>query len=279
MKRSLIFIFLLFSFLGNAQPARKVFQNMLNACERNRSGKFTLISYERMENGKMAESKMLVKYLAEPKTVYLYCVYPNAGTEVLFRKGWINDRLFIHPTGFPFVNIKLSPFHPLVRKDAHHTVYQIGFDYIAGMIRYYSGIYGERFYRYLQLKDTVMFDNRTLIHLQYEFKEYQQIKYTVQAGENVTAIAAKFHLNDCSILALNPDVSGFNDVKAGEQIRIPNFYNRRVDFFVDSQNWLPLIQEVYDDKGLFERYEVKSYIHEPHFSDDEFTPSFKDYRF
>jgi hypothetical protein len=274
----LAFIFSI-SIAAGQNPAKGVMMKMVSACDANKSGKFTLRSIERLVNGKMTESTMLVKYIAKPKKIYLYCVEPSPGTEVLFREGWLNDRLYVNPSGFPYVNLKLSPFSSLVRKDTHHTIYQIGFEYIATMIHFYSEMYGERFYRYLNIKDTVNFDNRKCIHLSFEFKEFQQVRYTVLPGETITTIADKFHLNDYSILLLNPDIPDYDNVKAGQVIRIPNFYNRRVDFYVDTFTWLPLIQEVYDDKGLFERYELKSFVNNPDFTADEFTPEFKGYSF
>jgi hypothetical protein len=275
-----VLIFFLFSVSLQAQsPAKTVFNKMLDACDRNRGVKFTLHSIERLQNGKMSESTMLIKYQVEPLQIYLYCVHPSAGTEALYREGWLNNRLYIHPNGFPYVNLKLSPFSSLVRKDTHHTIYQIGFQYIATMIHFYVGMYGDRFFRYLNIKDTVTFDNRKCIHLVFEFREYQQLRYTVLAGETVSTIAEKFHLNDYSILLLNPDVNDYDAVKPGQEIRIPNFYNRRVDFYVDQLTNLPLIQEVYDDKGLFERYELKSFVNEPDFSAEEFTPVFAGYSF
>ena len=43
--------------------------------------------------------------------------------------------------------------------------------------------------------------------------------------------------------------------------------------------WLPLIQEVYDDKGLFERYELKSFINDPNIPDEEFLTTYKECSF
>lgn len=260
-------------------PSRVVFQRMVDACERNRSGQFVLHSKERLQNGKFIDSQMRVKYQTSPKKVYLHCIDPHAGTEVLFRQGWLENKLYINPSGFPYMNLKLSPFNSMVRKDSHHTVYQIGFDYIASMIRYYSAKHGERFYRYLQLKDTVQFENKKCIHLQFEFREFQQLSYTVKAGETITSIAEQFHLNDYSILLLNPDIDDFDDVSAGQKIRIPNFYNRRVDFYVDMVTWLPLVQEVYDAKGLYERYELRDFVNDPSFASDEFSPEYTGYTF
>lgn len=259
--------------------SRQILEKMLNACETIKTGKFTLKSFERLTNGKMSESVMLVKYEAEPKKVYLYCVTPNAGTEVLYRYGWINDKLYINPTSFPFVNIKMSPFSSLVRKDTHHTIHQIGFDYISSMIRFYLNMYGENFYNYLSIKDTVRWENHTCIQLTYDFTEYEARPYTVRTGETITTIGAKLHLNDYSILLMNPGISDYDHVHTGQIIQVPNFYNRRVDFYIDKVTWLPLVQEVYDRKGLYERYELKSFILNPNFEFDEFTPTFKDYKF
>ena len=266
------------SFSQTGKP-KEILEKMLNACETIKTGKFTLKSFERLTKGEMSESLMLVKYEAEPKKVYLYLVTPNAGTEVLYRHGWINDKLYINPSGFPFVNVKMSPYSSLVRKDTHHTIHQIGFDYISSMIRFYLNMYGENFYKYLSIKDTVKWENHTCIQLSYDFTEFDTRPYTVCAGETVTTIGAKLHLNDYSILLMNPGISDYDHVHLGQVIKVPNFYNRRVDFYVDKATWLPVVQEVYDRKGLYERYELKSFIINPKFESDEFSPTFKDYKY
>ncbi len=274
---SLVLFF--FSAFSQTPKPKEILEKMLNACEAIKTAKFTLKSFERLTNGVMSESVMLVKYEAEPKKVYLFCVNPNAGTEVLYRHGWINDKLFINPSGFPFVNMKLSPYSSLVRKDTHHTIHQIGFDYISSMIRFYLNMYGENFYKYVSIIDTIKWENHTCIQLSYDFTEFDTRPYTVSTGETVTTIGAKLHLNDYSILLMNPGISDYDHVHPGQVIKVPNFYNRRVDFYIDKVTWLPLVQEVYDKKGLYERYELKSFIFNPKFESDEFTPTFKDYTY
>ncbi len=280
--RVFYFFCLLFVSVGafaQSSSPRDLMLKMVTACEENRSGKFTLHSVERLINGKITESSMIVKYQVKPKKLYLLLVDPNAGTEVLFREGEVDDKMLINPSGFPFVNLKLSPFSSLVRRDNHHTIYQIGFDYISSMIRYYLNVYGENFYNYLSIKDTINWDHHTCIHMVCNFKEFETILYTVKVNETLTTIAEKYHLNDYSILVLNPTISDFHKVHAGQIIQIPNFYNRRVDFYVDTVTFLPLIQEIHDSKGMFERYELKSFIANPSFAPDEFTPEFSEYSF
>src|SRR5690606_11374718 len=103
--------------------------------------------------------------------------------------------------------------------------------------------------------------------------------YTVKEGESITSIAHNKRLNDYSLLALNPQVDDYDDVRPGEVIRIPAFYNKRVDFYLELRSWLPLVQMIYDEKGLFEKYELKSFVLNPSFSPAEFTPEYEDYKF
>jgi len=49
--------------------------------------------------------------------------------------------------------------------------------------------------------------------------------------------------------------------------------------YIDKTNYLPVVQIIYDDKGLFGQYEYNSLIVNPVFAPDEFTSKFKDYKF
>ena len=56
-------------------------------------------------------------------------------------------------------------------------------------------------------------------------------------------------------------------------------FARKIVFYVDLQSHLPLVQEIYDEKGFFEKYEYKSFVLNPAFDPQEFTSEYKDYGF
>ena len=87
------------------------------------------------------------------------------------------------------------------------------------------------------------------------------------------------YVNDFMIVCANETVKDFHDVSAKQTIRIPNCFGKKIVFGIDLNTKLPLLQEIYDEKGLFERYELKSFILDPKFDKEEFTSGYKGYHF
>ena len=271
----------LFSFPAWSQDdqARTLLKKMLDACDDVRSAKFILNSTERELNGKMERSEIIIKMQTAPLKIYLYMIHPNPGAECLWKKDESNNRVLVNPNGFPYVNLKLSPYNSLLRQDSHHLIPEIGFNYIASMTKYYMNKMSDSFFSYLQLTDTLLWDNRTCYELTFDFTSFQYVDYTVKMSETLTSIAAQFHLSDFVLLRSNRKVSDYDFVKPGQVIKIPNFYNRKIVFYIDHLNYLPLVQTVYDEKGLFEKYELKSFILNPVVQPEEFQSSYPDYGF
>ena len=232
-----------------------------------------------MKNGEFVITNRFVKMKAIPKQIYFYSVEPNPGTEIIWKDGWNENKMMVSPGSFPFVTFSMKPNSSLARKDSHHSISDLGFDYVTGMVSYYLKLYGDRFYKYISISDTVKWDNHSCILLSFDFREYAEVNYSVKKNESIFDIAVKFHLNDYSILMINPLLDGYDDIREGEIIKIPNFYNRKIQFYIDRTSWLPLRQLIYDQKGLYEKYEIKSFLLNPVFKVDEFNPDYVEYKF
>src|SRR5262249_25624587 len=142
---------------------------MLAACDNLKSASFNLLSIERLKDGTFKESEILVKLQRDPKkNVYVYCVNPNPGAECLWRAGELNNLLLINPNGFPFFNLKLNTHHSLLRNAQHHTIEEIGFDYIANVFRYYIRKYGDEIFALFSLDGALEYDGHSCKVLQYE---------------------------------------------------------------------------------------------------------------
>lgn len=274
--------FLLITFhlsFSQTSSVKVIIQRMLKSCESLKSAKFTLYTEERIKNGKFLETNRFVKILAKPKEIYFYSVKPNPGTEIIWKEGWNDNKMMVSPGSFPFITFSMNPNSSIARKDSHHSIRHIGFDYVTNLVSYYQNLYGDRFYNYITITDTVMWDNHSCILVSFDFKDYKEVNYTVKKNDNIIGIAEKFHLNDYSILMMNPAIDGFDNVREGQTIKIPNFYCRKIEFYIDRVSGLPLKQLISDQKGLYEKYEMKSFLLNPVFKADEFSPEFEEYKF
>jgi hypothetical protein len=259
--------------------AKALLKKMLGACDALKSATFILKSTEKELNDKIEESEMIIKLQTEPVRIYLYMLHPHAGAECLWRDGVSPNRVLVNPNGFPYVNLKLRPYNSLLRQDSHHLIPEIGFEYMSSMTKYYLNKMGDTFYKYLSINDTLQWDGRSCYELIFDYTPYQCFDYTVRPNETLTSIAERFHINDYMLLKNNPSVKDYDAVKPGQIIKVPNFYNRKIIFYVDQNNFLPLVQIIYDEKGFLEKYEMKSFVLNPVIHPEEFTSSFAGYGF
>ncbi len=276
------FTFILLSILNisasGQNPLRDIIQRMNKAGENLHTARFTIYGEERLKNGSMYISERLVKLNVKPQKVYFYTVSPEPGLEVL----WIDrpgEKLTINPGGFPYITLHISHTSSIARKDAHHSIEDMGFNYVIKLINYYMQTYGDNINKWATIKDTVKWEGKSCIHLVIDFKDYKLNTYTVQKGENLSSIAAKLHVNDYMILCMNNSVSDLYDVKEGQKILVPAFYGSRIEFYIDRVTWLPVKQLIYDQKGLYEKYEFKNLLLNPVIKPEEFTADYKDYKF
>ena len=71
----------------------------------------------------------------------------------------------------------------------------------------------------------------------------------------------------------------YDDVEAGQQIKVPSSYSKRMLMYVDVNELIPLKIEVYDDKGLFEQFLFKNVKLNVSFKENEFSEDFEEYNF
>ena len=280
-KYFLLLTFLIFSFTGFTQDKnpQEVISKMLSACDNLKTASFVLKSTERMKDGTYHVSEVIAKMQRNPLKLYVYCVNPNPGAEALWRTNEIDNRVLINPNGFPFFNLRLNTHNSLLRKGQHHTIEEMGFDYITNVFKYYIKKKGDALYKNFSLAGTAMYDNRQCIVLSYDNPEFNYENYFTKDNESVTGIAHANFVSDYMLLCINSDVKSYDAVKSGQKIKLPVTYGKKIVLYLDKNNYLPLLQMIYDEKGLYEKYEFNSFILNPRFEADEFSPKNKKYKF
>lgn len=230
-------------------------------------------------DGKMVKGDLIFKMQDKPYKVYLYNVTPDEGTEVLYADGWNNNKVYIHPNKFPYINLSFAPFSGILLKDKHHSVFDVGFRYTLAVIEHVLAQHGDDFDKYVSLQKEVVWEGRPCYVVQIDYPEYAFVDYTVLEGEHLLNLDQKLRVPAYKVLDINPGVKDFFDVKPGQVIKVPNVYARKVHFFIDKENLLPIVQIVYDELGLFEKYEYVKLDVNPKFHTDEFAPEWEEYNF
>jgi len=262
-----------------AQPSSKtILDNMFVAIENVETLRFKLKKSERVK-GEMKDGEQDVKFNRSPKKIYTYIHAPNKGVELIWINGSNDNKALINPNGFPYVNVHLDPYGSNMRKGNHHTVHEVGFDYIGSILaRTYKECKNDPNQVFF-LKGDVRFDNRDCYELHVDYKNFKYVQYTVKEGETLVDIAYKNMLSDYMILEKNPQIRSFDDVSAGDKIMIPTAYALKTILYIDKATNLPVVQKMYDEKGLYEQYEFYNLVVNKSIPVEEFKSDFREYNF
>lgn len=276
---TILFLSFLFNATAQTTPtAKELIGQVLKSIESLKTARYSLHKQERIGH-KMVESDILVKLHVNPLKVYVYSVSPNPGAEVLYVKGENNNNVKVRTNSFPYVTLNLNIHNSLLRSNQHHTMSDVGFNYLLNVISGNIVKNPDQFYNSLSSEGLIDYKGRQYYKLIIDNKNYGYTTYQVKKGENVSSISEKLGVSDYMVLHLNPNLSDYNDVHPGQRIKVPNSYAKRIILYIDKITELPLVQLIYDEKGLFENYEMSSFVPNANLSPAEFTPEYKDYHF
>ncbi len=217
-----------------------------------------------------------VKFNRNPRQIYLYI----KGIEVLWLHGKNDGKALIKPNSFPFFNLNLDPMGNLMRQDQHHTLNEMGYDYFAGIIQHTVDKLGDNFDETFHLMGEERINQRPCYKILIDNKDFGYMDYKIGVNESITSIARKFYIAEYMILEKNPKFKDYFDIlKKGEVIKIPTWYCRTVELYIDQLYFLPISVKVSDDRGLFEEYNYHHLQVNPKFEEGEFTTEYPGYGF
>ena len=93
----------------------ETYQSMVSAMGKVQHATFGLKMQERIY-GTFVYSQYEVKLNQKPYQVYLKCIKPDVGAEVLYREGLNDGKALVSPHRFPYMTISLDPEGSLIRK-------------------------------------------------------------------------------------------------------------------------------------------------------------------
>ncbi|MFN3404789.1 MAG: DUF1571 domain-containing protein [Cytophagaceae bacterium] len=274
----LVFVLFLIPSIVSSQDLSvgQIEEKMLNSIAAITTLRYHFKSTERIGTD-FKKAEQHVKYAKKPLRFYVYSINPDKGAEVLYNPTLSKDKVYVYPNAFPYYSLYLDPNGSILRKGKHHTLFELGFDNFYGIMHYIKKN-SASYKKDLKLEGNVMWNNRKCYKVTLNLSDYKIYSYTVNEGETVSSIAKKYYLNDYKILELN-NLSDYGALKAGQKILLPNYYAKNITIYIDAENFLPVMQEMHDEKGLYERYEFLDLKVNGPIADEEFTTGFKGYRF
>lgn len=259
------------------QDIHEMFREMMKTVEGIETLSFKLDKSERVK-GEMVPGSQSVKLNMKPFKTYLKVHVPNEGAEVLYKADWNDGNAKVNPNAFPYMTLNLDPDGSILRKGQHHSVKQLGFDYTADVFDHVYKLYKDKIGEYVKVNGEVTFDGKKCLNVVLDNKDYKMETYTVQEGEDLLKIARKLRLNEYQLLELN-GLRNFDSVKAGQQIKVPTTYCKKIEMYVDKDTYLPVYQKMFDEKGLSAVYEYSKLKINPSFKAAEFTEDYSEYDF
>ena len=219
------------------------------------------------------------KLQSEPYKFYLKNIIPSKGSEILYIEGANNGKAWVNPNSFPFITLSLKPENSLLLAGGHHTIKEAGFMFFNKMFISYKKKYKEKVFDYLTYKGLISSKGIKYHKFIMNNPDYRFLSYTVKSGENLQNIALKRLLNIAKLKELNPSYNDTEIIPTGTKIKITSTYAQKAIFMLDVKSYLPVYQEIHDEKGIYEKYFYTNVITNKPILDEEFSTKYAAYNF
>lgn len=240
--------------------------------------RYELKKYERVQ-GKLLLEHMRFKLRRSPFAVYGYQYSPRKGVEVLYPAEKNSNRLLVKPNTFPYLAVTLDPYGDMVLENQHQTIFAVGYDQIRTLLLAARERYKGQIPQLVRYEGSLVWDGRRCHKLTLTPPKYIFTTYTVQAGDNLFRIGDKLKVGWYKIMELNGFKSPNVALKPGQVLRVPSDYGKVIRLTIDSERHIPLVVEVEDENGLYERYEYYKVEVDPALTDKDFSRDNPEYNF
>lgn len=261
-----------------AQTVADIWSKMSSAMTTVKTATYELCTKERI-NGVLTPKVSDFRLQTNPFKVYGR--NKQTGVEFLYVTGWNDGKAYINPNGFPWVHLNLDIYNTQVRNNNHHTINHAGFGYMYTMFKDVERrilAKGMKLQDCISLKGNITWNGRSCYHIEIKAPDYQWINHTCVYDEPLYRLCDRLYVLDFAVMEANK--MNFNSkVSKGQQIKIPNFMAKTIVLYIDKENYLPVSQMIYDDKGLYEQYEYKKLALKPTLHSGEWTTQCAGYGF
>lgn len=209
---------------------------------------FTLTNYERIDD-QLLKGIQKVVMTTKPFRCHVTMIEPGDGEELVFAGEKYNNNAIYEPNGFPYIQLELNPNGALMRKNNHHTIFDLGYATMMEMLKFHMN---QSEYT-LDLSEFEI-DGRVVLKLSIDFINFSIVDQMLTETESLNSLAKRLKLNDYMLSELNSiDIS--DDLKKGSKINLPSSYAKKIELHIDADSGLLVSQIVYDEKGVYEKYE------------------------
>jgi hypothetical protein len=255
----------------------RILNEMITTINNIKTIQFTIIQTERL-NGTLKNEADAIKMQMNPLKILISAENPGKSYEVLWIAGENKGDAWVHPGTLPFVTLSLNPEGNSMKR-GHHSIFATSPNYLTNLIVDAMKKDGKNFEKIAHYQGLYDVDGRLCYKILLDYPTFRFNTYVVRPGEDLVTIAKKYHLSEFMIVERNKEINSYSDVKPGQTILMPERYAKSIVLFIDKDSKFPIIEMMYDDLGLFERYEFKKIKLNPEFSKNEFSKDNPEYHF
>lgn len=241
---------------SSASQAQAVLEQMHQKMESLTSHRYHLKLEERRLENTTHKAEMYISVKEHPLQVKAELLAPQEGILVEYNEQIDKHHAVITPQKWiPSVNFRRNIDGSLLRR-GHYSIHETSLTYFDKLIQRAEQLLEQRgvYQQALYLKGMAQLEGQACFQIELIDPQYQLRWYRVKPGESLLSIAREQVLNPYKILELNAGLESYGVLNSGQEIRIPSSIGQRCVIWVDQHNYLPRQIEVYDEKGLFERY-------------------------
>ena len=256
----------------------ELIDKMIKAIDDHNQMEFKMYRSERSKNG-FTDGKFYAKLINKPYKLYIKNFKPKPGSEILYIKGQNDDKALINPNSFPYFSISLDPDNNLLLAGGHHSLREAGFTLFSNMFKLYKVNYGEELYNRITYHGMFKWNNRVCYKISIDYPDYSTKKYTPKKGETLYSISRDQLLNIGKLREYNVKYDDDDILDESDEIIIQNVYAKKAVIFIDNENYFPIYQLIYDEEGLYEKYQYVDLNLDISFKNEEFTRDYSEYNF
>ncbi len=267
------------SLFSQAITGSALINKMVEAVAKVKSYQFTMVTKERKLDNTYHYGKSLNKVMVNPYSVYMKILAEkNNGVEVLYNPAKYGKVSVLNAGKF-IPDMKLDPLGGMMRKDQHHTIIEGGFRYSVDLLNSIKNQLGANFDVMAKVESDILFNDRLCYRMTLNDDDFGYVKYVLKDKESLYSLANQKKISEFLIVYHNKNVSDYSDFEAGKVIEIPTAFAKKAIIYIDKISLHAIGIEMYDEIGLFEKYEFQEVKYNPAFAIDEFTKEFKGYGF
>ena len=244
--------------------ARELVEQSISAMGRIKTLKGRLVTWERYFNSSTGDYGDVDFNLREsPKEVRILAHKPegDAGTRIFYKEGSNKNQASVRkPMALiDTLGISLDPEGKKLINQSHHSILTLGFKLTHNVLKKALKDHGEKFKDYVTYMGMGKRWGRNCHEIELNFKDWAWTTYTMEKTETLLDLERRINLS-AYLIAEKNNLLVYETVKAGKVLKVPNAFAKTTTLYIDAQNLLPIGQIMYDENGVFEKYEYKNLV-------------------